>query len=608
MSDDLLPYYDSELSFLRELGADFARAHPKIAGRLRLSADAIEDPHVSRLIESVAFLNARIRKKLDDDLPEVTDALLGTLGPHHLAPIPSMAIVQFECDPELTAAYEVPAGAQLETDRAYGTTCAFRTVYPVKTWPVRMIEARLLGAPFQAPAAPPSSAAVLKLAFQVAAAQCPVGELGIDRLRLFLRGQPARVQALYELLLEKVDRVVVASSARDDQATVLGPEVLRPVGFEPDEGILPYSGRTPHGHRLMTEFFTFPAKFHFVDLTGLAPGSARAQDQLDVYVYLRESSVDLEQSVDLESFGLGCTPVVNLYQRRAEPKVVDQEQAQVHLLPDSREPEAHEIFSIDSVSTSSRGGQIRDYEPFFGLDHSFGDESEFGGWWYASRMTHAEQDREAASSEIYLALVDRDFERDFPDDWVLEANLTCLNRNLPARLPFSGDEPRMHFVSGGGGIKKIRCLTPPTQRLQAAVGRGLMWKVVSQLSLNHLSLTGGDEGGGELREILRVHDRVESPVTKAVIDSIERVESRASMIRVVHGDGLPGMVRGLKVRVSLDDDRLRTSGMLLFSSVLRRFLASLCSINSFVQLETVSGRRGESVRSFDPLTGDQALV
>jgi type VI secretion system protein ImpG len=95
VSDDLLPYYQRELAFIRRLGDEFARANPKIAGRLRIAPDAIEDPHVGRLIEAFALLNARIRRKLDDDFPELTQAMLGVLYPHYLAPIPSMAVVQF---------------------------------------------------------------------------------------------------------------------------------------------------------------------------------------------------------------------------------------------------------------------------------------------------------------------------------------------------------------------------------------------------------------------------------------------------------------------------------------------------------------------------------
>jgi type VI secretion system protein ImpG len=122
MIDDLLPHYDAELTFIRRMAAEFADAHPKIAGRLRLSADAIDDPHVGRLIEAFAFLTARIRQKLDDEFPELIDALLSTLYPHYLAPIPSMAIVQFVCQQDLAGASQIPAGTELLSEPVDGET------------------------------------------------------------------------------------------------------------------------------------------------------------------------------------------------------------------------------------------------------------------------------------------------------------------------------------------------------------------------------------------------------------------------------------------------------------------------------------------------------
>src|SRR5580692_5808559 len=101
MSDDLLPYYERELDAIKRLAAEFADTHPKIAARLRLSADAVDDPHVARLLEGTAFLAARVHHRLDDEFPELTDALLGVLYPHYLAPVPSAAILQFQSDPDL---------------------------------------------------------------------------------------------------------------------------------------------------------------------------------------------------------------------------------------------------------------------------------------------------------------------------------------------------------------------------------------------------------------------------------------------------------------------------------------------------------------------------
>src|SRR5439155_12290452 len=163
MSDELLPYYERELSFIRRLGAQFARDHPKIAGRLSLGEGGeSKDPHVERMIEAFAYLNARTRHKLEDEFPELTEALLGVLYPHYQAPIPSLAIAQFELDPEqkqLTAGHTIARHTALESESIDGEPCRFQTGYPVTLWPITMQSATLSKPPFVAPMTPHSSQA-----------------------------------------------------------------------------------------------------------------------------------------------------------------------------------------------------------------------------------------------------------------------------------------------------------------------------------------------------------------------------------------------------------------------------------------------------------------
>src|SRR5450631_2769763 len=133
MSDTLLPYYDRELTAIHRLATEFAEAYPKIAARLRLSPGGVDDPHVARLLDGVAMLAARVHHRLDDEFPELTDALLGMLYPHYLAPVPSMAIVQFELDAERATS---PDGFHIERNSTLTTTqlsdgpCKYRTGYP----------------------------------------------------------------------------------------------------------------------------------------------------------------------------------------------------------------------------------------------------------------------------------------------------------------------------------------------------------------------------------------------------------------------------------------------------------------------------------------------
>jgi type VI secretion system protein ImpG len=127
-------YYQDELAYLREMGQEFARANPQGA---HFVGEASSDPDVERLLEGFAFLTARLRQKLENELPELTHSLLELLWPHYLRPIPSTTIIQFEALPQ--AAKEVrtiPRGAELHSIPVDGTPCRFRTVSDVTLAPL----------------------------------------------------------------------------------------------------------------------------------------------------------------------------------------------------------------------------------------------------------------------------------------------------------------------------------------------------------------------------------------------------------------------------------------------------------------------------------------
>ena len=168
MADELLSYYEKELAFIRQMGSESAKEHPKIAGRLGINDDIVEDPHVSRLIESFAYLNARIQHKLDDDFPELSDALLNVLFPHYLRPIPSVSVVQFTPDNEqLESSYTIPKQTLIQTDQFQGESCIFSTIYPAVMLPLELTTASLHGLPLTTPGSSRirGASSVLKLSF-----------------------------------------------------------------------------------------------------------------------------------------------------------------------------------------------------------------------------------------------------------------------------------------------------------------------------------------------------------------------------------------------------------------------------------------------------------
>ncbi len=605
MADELLPYYNRELTYIRKLAAEFGEAHPKIAGRLRLSADAVEDPYVGRLIEGFAYLNARVRYKLDDDFPELTDALLGVLYPHYLAPIPSMAIIQFDCQPDLTAAYTVPKGTEIESEPVGGEVCRFRTCYPVTLWPIRLEAAALTGRPLVAPANPKAGGAVasLRLTLTCMVPETTFTALGTDSLRVYLRGQPQQVYPLYELIMNNTVSVALADSAGDPDPVILEPNSIRPVGFERDEGALPYPARSFVGYRLLTEYFTFPEKFLFFDITGLSRKiQMEAGNKLEIFFYINRTSADLERSVSEESFALGCTPMVNLFHQQAEPIALSQATTEYRVVPDARRPGATEVYSIDDVTATSPDGEEVPYLPFYSVKHS-GDADRPNTFWHATRRPASQRD---PGTEMFIAPVDLDFNPAAAADWVLTAETTCLNRDLPERLPYGGGHPKLQLVEGASPVARIGCVTPATSTLRPPMGHRGRWRLISHLTLNHLSLT-GEEGVEALRDILKLYDFRDSAETRAVIDSVLGVDSKLGVARAP-AQNMGAFCRGTDIVIEFDEQRFSGSGLFLLAAVLERFLALYCSINSYTRLiAKIRGRPGV-LRKWPPRAGDTQII
>jgi type VI secretion system protein ImpG len=476
----------------------------------------------------------------------------------------------------------------------------------VESWPIELTDAGLYGRPFTAPAIAQSSeaVAVLKLVLRCKMESMTFGELAPRPLRFYIRLSEPHCHSLYQTLFNNVIDVALANSGNDEKPVSLGPDAIRPVGFELDDGLLPYSPRSSLGYRLLTEYFVFPRKFLFFDIGGIEPRHYRqVGNELHLYMYLNQVDPELEQQVRTESFALGCTPVVNLYKQRAEPITVDHLESEYHVVPDHRRRESSEVFSIDDVSlTTPERGDVT-CVPLFSLRHA-DEERNRRVYWQATRRPAGAHD---PGTEMYLGLMDLDFRVDDETDGVLSLETTCLNRDLPSRLPFGGGQSRLHLVEGGAPITGMECLTPPTKTLRPDLDGGSVWRLVSHLLLNHLSITGGENGAEAIREILRLYDFNDSPETAGQIAAIASIDTRDAVHRLVR-QGRSAPCRGLGVTITFEEQAFKRSGLFLLACVLERFLPLYCSVNSFVQLSVrISGREG-TLKTWGPRRGDGALV
>jgi type VI secretion system protein ImpG len=594
MSDVLLPYYDRELVAIRRLGAEFAEAHPKIAGRLRLSANAVDDPHIERLLEGVAFLAARVHHRLDDEFPELTDALLGVLYPHYLAPIPSCAIVKFACQPDLLVSLRLPSGLDLDSEAVRGESCRFRTAYPVTLWPIEIENVRLTGLPLAAPPNPQAAgaAAVLRITLACASSTATFTQLGVDSLRIFLRGPGNVAPRLYELLLANAVSVALADGPADPEPVILGPDTIQPVGFQPSEALLPWPARSFSGFRLLTEYFAFPEKFLFLDFTRLDAKTLLAgRNRMEIFVYLNHAVPELERAVDRDTLALGCSPVVNLFPQACEPVALTHTEIEYRVVPDIRRPSALEVWSIERVRETRPDGTHRGWRPFYRLTEPDREASESAGFYHAVRR----DSRTLAGTEIYLTPYDPGFDPQTPADTVLSLDALCLNRDLPGELPFGGDHPALKLVEGSTSVTRVECLTAPTRTLRPPVREKGFWRLISHLSLSHLSVVGDDDGAAALREILRLYDFRDLPETRAAIASLVGISAAPGTARVP-GSRLGAFCRGLDVTLEFDQQAWQASGLYVLAAVLERFLALHATVNSFVRTSVVlRGRPGRIV-------------
>jgi type VI secretion system protein ImpG len=611
MTQELLPYYERELLFIRQMAADFGERYPDLAASLQLNAGASQDPHVERLVEAFALIAARIQRKIEDEFPEITEALLDTLYPHYLRPIPSAAIAQFEADPEqgnLSSGYVIPRGSTLYSAPVGGATCRFRTCYPVHLWPLELFSAAFvqssqLAAGLLAADAPFG----LRLQFRCTGG-ADLAKLPLRSLRFHLGGDPRTAHTLYELLINNVARIAVRKLDAKRVTPVLAlPSVsVGQIGFTREEEMLPYSDRSFQGYRLLQEYFAFPEKFLFFDIAGLdriPKGDLGQQFELLILFAAferQERARLLEQAVDRSTFQLGCTPIINLFERYAEPIRLSHTETEYRVIPDIHTQHAAEVYSVNRVTSSNPDADLsREYRPFYSFRHADPDDRDAAFWHATRRRSQRNGDN---GTEVYLSLLDLNFKPHLPPVDSLTVQVTCTNRDLPERLPVRYSFGELDMESGT--VLRIRFLRAPTPCVRPPLRRGLQWRLISHLSLNHLSIV---EAIDPLREVLKLYDFGGDPSVAHQISGLIGITSRSKVARVSSPHGV-AFCPGVHVDLLVDEEHFAGSGVFLLGSVLERFFGLYSSINSFSQLKLRTVQRKGVLREWAPRTGEQIVL
>jgi type VI secretion system protein ImpG len=607
--DELLRYFEQELGLFGHYAREFRSRFPKPAGDLHITGERYDDPSVARLIQSVALLSARIHKRLDDDYPKFTESLLESLYPHYLRPLPSYSVARLAAPGRESGEFALIArGTPLRSSPVAGTVCQFRTVYPVLSGPLTIVQAAFsnpIAAPRTGPL-PRGVSAGLSIAFTLKGALAQLCARGFSRVRVFVDADPALRAALLDALFLHA-RAAWVEAEGSTAWRQLDAVPLCLAGFGDEEALLPACTRTHPAFRLLTEYFTYPDKFHFVDIDLPALAARLPADCTRFTLHLGLAGIDANSNsarllapLAARHLLLGCTPVVNLFRKAGDPIALTHTKAEYTLAADGAHAGAFEIHSIDKVSVvrEARGSaSVTQFSPLYAVRHD--DAGAPAHFWVARR-----DETLALTSPghaLRLSLVDPDFSPGEAASATISTDLTCTNRDLPTQLRIGQNEGDL-MAESAGGAAPFTLLRKPTPSWRFSGADGAHWRLISHLALNYAGLTSA--GLPDLQKMLALYDLPHSPIGRRQIAGIVGLE-HGSMRAWLRTRPVSSLMPGVGIRMTLDEQAFAGSSLYVFAQVMDRYFALNSQLNCFTRLTIVSSQTGEEILACAPRTAEQ---
>lgn len=568
---NLKEIFRDELNYLRKQGVEFAKQNPKLS---RTLGDQAADPDVERLLEGFAFLTAKLRLKIQDDFPELTHSMLRLLWPNYLRPIPSATILRFDpVEQALTECQLVSRGTEVLSQPVDGVPCSFRTCSDVNIYPLAIDSVT---------DAHSKQESIIRVNLRTLSQQ-PLNTINCDEITFFISSDDTTAMNLNLWLAKYLKEIRITIDGRAKSLPV--GNIAFP-GFEPEEAILPYPKNVYDGYRILQEYMMFPQRFYFFSILGLRslwPASAASEVELEFY-FSRPMPTNFK--LRTSDLSLGCTPAVNLFTHDAEPITLKGQSVDHRLIPSYQNRHCYEVFSVDRVCSwelhhdGGRGNFVREYHPFESFEHEIEYARDRVALYYQLKIEEAVEDE---SVKYRIAFVRSDESYYLGENETVSIETTCTNRRLPLALGV-GDicvptETLPSYVVCTNVVRP----TPPYEPL---LDGALHWTLISNMSLNYLSLQSVEPMKTIINayDFSALYDIQHARASRKRLDAIKKATT-APMDYLIKG--FP--VRGVKTVLEVDASEFLCEGELyLFGTVLSHFLALYPSINSFHQLEIIN--------------------
>jgi type VI secretion system protein ImpG len=603
--EDLEPFYDyysRELTYLRHQGAQFAKKYPQVAQRLDFTLQESSDPHVERLLESFAYLTARLQRDIDDQFPRLTNALLSILYPQFVCCVPSLSIAEFVLSPDkgkLSDLYAIPKGTPLFINTNESETCRFQTCYDIVLGPYELVSAEII-----TPSSHLSCASMLASPRALKLCLRSFGEgfkrMNLKSLRFFLEGSRLFKNSMYEGLFAQETKIValLGDPEAPDAVYELPSGSLSQVGFKPHESVIPYPGHAHPGYRLMFEYFHFPEKFYFFDIENIfLPQEAR---MLTFFISLSDAFTFKATDITAQHFRLHCSPVVNLFSKISEPVRLNHRVHEYRLIADLKHEKTTEIHSISEVKATVDGSsRLETFDPYFSYSHQTSREKS--AFWISRRMPSLNPD--FGGTDVFLSFIDQHMDPHLPPAHTAFAHILCTNRFLAHEIPVEALlEPERENPAA-----RIVCLYRPTLQYYPTSEGTSQWRLISQLGLNHLSLSNDHTSLLALKEIVHLYADAQASGSLPELDAILKMET-SSVMRRFGLDAWRGFIAGTRIRLTVDPERNTQKDLFLFASVLNHFFSLFAGINSFTELELYNQNSNEVWKTWHPIAGSKPLL
>ncbi len=590
MTDSLRAFYQEELRALRDDARDFSRQYPRIAPMLAEGGGEAADPTAERMLEATAFMAARMRLDSEARLPLAAQQLIGLLYPNFAAPIPSVSIARLV--PEEGMSDNFPGGIDIPAGTAFSTRADgrqeridWRTARDATLVDVRVLEAELLSrTPVGLANHPGRRFLRLRLS--------PLR--GVDGLNLFLLGDSFVTYPLHTWVHLNCVDVLVSSRHGEDRYVQLGRKALQPGGLGENDRLFPSGDFALPAYQILQEYFVCPECFLFWDLAGIR-GHGREAGAAIHLALAGEPPQELD--IDPEMFVANAVPVVNLFEKLAEPLHVDHRHHSYLLQPDQRRRDTTEVHTILAMEALTPGGEPRRIKPYFSLD---GDGRDDGLYWFARRRPAIG----GQGTEMHLHFKDRELGVGRSRPYTVSARVLCTNRGQAVGLGVSAALEHNTELP----LREARLVRPPTPQHRPPMLGDELYKLVSGISLHQVSLM-GTNGLAALKELMRLYAPPGDAVSRVQIDGIVGLESRPDIQLLRPGPERPmgGAARGLEIRLLVDEDVFHGSSIFIFGSVMDQFFGLYSDINSFTRLRLYSTSRRKECHSWPARSGYRSI-